>query len=300
MMEMKEDVYNEDGEKVDESPIYETFEKAVEDVGDGTGQFLWPRQQRRDGKWFGFDARILAQKRGKYLDKMQFRAQYYNNPQDPDNERISAANFQYYEPRLLRRDEGYWTYNGNRLNLTASIDFAYSIRKTADYTAIVVVGVDSDNNIYVLDIDRFKTSDIGEYFQHILQLHNKWDFRRLAAEVTAAQQAIVKSLKQDYIAPHGLAIKVEDVRPTRNQGSKEERIEAILGPRYDNKQIFHYRGGNTQVLEEELVLQNPPHDDVMDALATAIEKSVKPARAMRTRRTEGNVIWNQRFGGRSH
>jgi hypothetical protein len=122
----------------------------------------------------------------------------------------------------------------------------------------------------------------------------------LAAEVTAAQQAIVKSLKQDYIAPHGLAIKVEDVRPTRNQGSKEERIEAILGPRYDNKQIFHYRGGNTQVLEEELVLQNPPHDDVMDALATAIEKSVKPARAMRSRRTEGNVIWNSRFGGRSH
>ena len=300
MMEMKEDVYNEDGEKVDESAIYETFEKAVENVGDGTGEFLWPRQQRRDGKWFGFDARILAQKRGKYLDKMQFRAQYYNNPQDPDNERISAGNFQYYEPRLLRREDGYWTYNGNRLNLTASIDFAYSTRKTADYTAIVVVGVDSDNNIFVLDIDRFRTSDIGEYFQHILQLHNKWDFRRLAAEVTAAQQAIVKSLKQDYIAPHGLAIKVEDVRPTRNQGSKEERIEAILGPRYDNKQIFHYRGGNTQVLEEELVLQNPPHDDVMDALATAIEKSVKPARAMRSRRTEGNVIWNSRFGGRSH
>lgn len=300
MMEMKEDIFDETGEKIDEQPIYEIYERAVENHGDGTGEFLWPRQQRRDGKYFGFDARILAQKRGKYLDRMQFRAQYYNNPQDPDNEKISAANFQYYESKFLKREGGYWYYNGNRLNLTASIDFAYSTRKTADYTAIVVVGVDADNNVYILDIDRFKTDKIGEYFQHILQLHNKWDFRKLAAEVTAAQSAIVKSLKQDYIAAHGLSIKVEDVRPTRHQGSKEERIDAILGPRYDNRQIWHYRGGNTQVLEEELTLQNPPHDDVMDALASAIDNAVKPARQMRSRKTEGNVIFHKRFGGRSH
>ena len=39
----------------------------------------------RDGKWFGFDLKILAKKRGQYLDKGQFRAQYYNDPSDPDN-----------------------------------------------------------------------------------------------------------------------------------------------------------------------------------------------------------------------
>ena len=110
-------------------------------------------------------------------------------------------------------------------------------------------------------------------------------------------QAIVQSLKQNYFAPHGLTIKVEEVRPTKN---KEERIEAVLGPRYDNLQVYHYRGGNTQVLEEELVLNNPAHDDVVDALSSAVEHAVKPARTMRTRSTESNVIWNKRFGGRSH
>ena len=120
------------------------------------------------------------------------------------------------------------------------------------------------------------------------------------AEVTAAQVAIVRSLKQDYFAPHGLSIKVEEVKPTRHQGSKEERMEAILVPRYDNMQVFHYRGGNCQVLEEELGSYNPPHDDVKDALATAIEGLVKPAKSMRTRSTmnQDNVIWHQRFGGR--
>ena len=301
MMGMIEDQYNDEGEKCGEDTIYETFEKAVEDFGDGTGEFLWPRQQRRDGKWFGFDRKILAQKRGKYLDKIQFRAQYYNSPQDPDNEKISASSFQYFERSKLKQEAGYWYYNGNRLNLVASIDFAYSTRKTADYTAIVVVGVDADNNVYVLDIDRFKTDKIGVYFEHILNLYNKWSFKKLAAEVTAAQMAIVKSLKQDYISVHGLGLKVEDVRPTRNQGSKEERIDAILSPRYDNGQIFHYRGGNTQVLEEELTLHNPAHDDVSDALATAIDKCIKPSRNLHRRTSQNsNVVWHSRFGGRAH
>lgn len=299
MLVMKEDIYNDDGEKEGEQEIYEIFERAVEDFGDGTGQFLWPRQQRRDGKWFGFDRAILAKKRGQYLDRVQFRAQYYNDPSDPDNRPIDYEKFQYFERKFLKQEGGHWYYNGKRLNLVASVDFAYSTRKTADYTAIVVVGVDADNNIYVLDIERFRTSDISEYFRYILNLYNRWGFRKLCAEVTAAQQAIVKSLKQDYIAPHGLAVKVEEVRPTRHQGSKEERMEATLIPRYDNMQVYHYRGGNTQVLEDELVSQNPPHDDVKDALTTAIEHAVKPAQQMRNRKQEGNVVFHQRFGGRT-
>jgi hypothetical protein len=32
-----------------------------------------------------------------------------------------------------------------------------------------VVGIDSENQIYVLDIDRFRTDRISEYFEHLLQ-----------------------------------------------------------------------------------------------------------------------------------
>jgi len=299
MMQMQEDIYDDTGDKTGSESIYETYERAIENYGDGTGEFLWPRQQRRDGKFFGFDARILAQKRGKYLDRVQFRAQYYNSPDDPDNRPIDYNQCQYFERKFLKQDGGHWHYKSTRLNIVASVDFAYSTRKTADYTAIVVVGVDADNNIYVLDIVRFRTDKISEYFKHILDLYNRWGFRKLCAEVTAAQQAIVKSLKQDYIATHGLAIKVEEIRPTRHQGSKEERMEATLIPRYDNNQVYHYRGGNTQVLEEELVTKNPAHDDVKDALTTAIEHSVKPAKSVRRSNQDSNIVFHPRFGGRA-
>jgi len=296
LLEMAEDIYDDDGEIVGSEPIYEIFERAVEDAGDGTGQFLWARQRRADGKFFGFDRQVLAKKRAQYLDKTQFRAQYYNDPSDPDTRPVDYDKFQYYQKEHLTNTNGSWYYRDRKLNVFAAIDFAYSTRKSADWTAIVVIGVDFENNVYVLDIDRFKTDKISEYFAHLMDLLNRWDFRKLRAEVTAAQAAIVKELKESYIKPNGLMLKVEEHKPTKHSGTKEERMAAILEPRYDNLSIFHYRGGNCQLLEEELVTNNPPHDDIKDALSSCIETAVKPSSNSSNKKTS-NVIYHARFGG---
>jgi phage terminase large subunit-like protein len=296
LLQMSEDLYDEDGNKTGEDNIYEVFERPVEDRGDGTGQMLWPRSQRKDGKWFGFDIRVLSKKRGQYLDKGQFRAQYYNDPSDPDNVPVSSDKFQYFEQKHMRQDNGYWFYKDRRINVFAAVDFAFSLNKKADYTAIVVVGIDHENNIYVLDIDRFRTDRISEYFEHIMHLSNKWSFRKMRAETTVAQMAIVKQLKE-LIKQHGLSISIEEFRPNKSQGNKQERISSVLEPRYDNLSIWHYRGGNTQILEEELSSRNPPHDDVIDALASVVDMAVKPARTIR-RQKSSNIVWaNNKFRG---
>jgi hypothetical protein len=296
LMSMREDLYDNEGHKTGEEPIYEVMQREVESSGDGTGEFLWPRQRRaKDGKVFGFDIQVLARKRGQYLDRTQFFAQYYNNPSDPDDAPVSSDKFQYYDKKFLKYTDGHWTYKDTKLNVFAAVDFAYSLRKTADYTAIVIVGIDTRNNIYVLDVDRFKTDRITDYYDHIFALINKWNFRKIRAEVSVAQSAIVKELKEK-IKENGVALSIAEYRPTRNDGSKQERISAILEPRYDNHQVWHYRGGNCQVLEDELITRYPPHDDVKDALASAVEIAVKP-----TQRAEGrptSVVWaGNRFRG---
>jgi len=300
LLSMEEDIYNSSAEIIAAEPIYETFERAVENAGDGTGEFLWPRQIRHDGKAFGFDIQILAKKRAQYLDKTQFRSQYYNDPNDPDNRPIDYDKFQYFQKEHLTNTHGSWYYRDRKLNVFAAVDFAYSLRRRADYTAIVVIGVDFENNVYVLDIDRFRTDKISEYFSHILELLNRWDFKKLRAEVTAAQAAIVQELKDSYIRPHGLMLKIEEHKPTRHSGSKEERMAAVLEPRYDNLSIYHYKGGNCQLLEEELISNNPPHDDIKDALASCIEIAVRPSSNMHKRPSNNNIIYSERFGGVSH
>lgn len=280
------------------SSLFEVKEHSVEDIGDGTGQFLWPRQQRSDGKWFGFDIKTLAEKRSQYLNKLHFRAQYYNDPNDVESSPISRGLFQYYDPNLLHRRDGRWYFNKEPLNIVAAVDFAFSTSKRADSTSIVVVGADGSNNYYVCDIDRFKTDRISDYFEHILKLYEKWGFRKIRAEVSVAQAVLVKDLKESYIRPLGLSLSVDEYRPSRWEGSKDERIMAVLEPKYANGQIWHYSGGNCQILEEELIFQNPAHDDVKDALSSAIDFAIAPVNVFRMNKsTTPTYTFHQKFGG---
>lgn len=294
------EIWGDEGEIEQSFNLWEVFERQVEDRGDGAGNFLWPRQKTRDGKSsFGFDKKELAKKRAQYHDKTKFRAQYYNDPNDLSTATITPDMFQIYDRAHLHREGGKWYYKDKRLNVFAAVDFAYSDKAAADFTAIVVIGVDSKNNIYVLDIDRFKTNKMSDYFNRILRLHVKWDFRKIRAECTAAQQVIVKDLKESYIRPHGLALAVEEFRPTTKEGSKEERIEAALQPRYSNLQVWHFAGGNCSLLEEELQMQKPPHDDMKDCLAAVVEIAVPPAfqSGGLTRERADNKYFHNRFGG---
>lgn len=295
LLDKKIEIFNEYGDLISEDALYEVFLRQVENRGDGTGEYLWPRQQRlSDGQWFGFNQNIWATKKAQYLDQTQFRAQYYNNPNDLENAPIDKACFQYFDRAFLSSNNGTWYYKNNKLNVFASIDFAYSLGKDADYSSIVVVGIDGYNNYYVLDIDRFKTKQMSDYYKHILNLFQKWNFRKLRAEVTVAQSVIVTDLKQNYIRPNGLSLSIEEFRPTRNQGNKEERINSILQPRYSNRQIWHYQGGHCQTLEEELVQSKPSHDDIKDALATCVDFCIAPTPSSRKIIQQMNT---NRFGG---
>lgn len=288
-------IYDDEGVPTDSYNLYEIYEKPVEDRGDGTGQYLWPKTQRKDGKWFGFDQRILAQKRAQYFDVGRFRSQYYNDPSTTEDSKIKPEHFQYYDKSNLEVFNGFWHFKGMRLNVFAAMDFAYSTSKDADYTAIVVIGIDAKNNYYVLDIERFKTDNIKTYFDKLLTLHQKWDFRKLRAEITAAQSVIVKDLKENYLRPYGLALSIDEHRPTRN---KEERVLATLQGRYSNLQMWHYKGGNCSLLEEELTQSRPAHDDIKDCLAAAVDLAVAPTGIIRLKDTTTKApIYHTRFGG---
>lgn len=296
-MEVKE--FDEYGNDKRAYQLFEVKEHAVESVGDGTGEFLWPRSQAPDGKWYGFNAEELAKKRSQYINKIHFRAQYYNDPHDVDSSPIKRDQFQYYDSNHLNRRDYAWYFKRERLNVVAAVDFAFSLGKKSDYTSIVVVGVDGLNNYYILEIDRFKTDKISDYYSHIFKLYEKWGFRKIRAEVSVAQQVIVKDLKENYIRPNGLSLVVDEHRPSRWQGSKEERILSVLEPKYANNQIYHYQGGNIQVLEEELIFQNPAHDDVKDALASAIDFAIAPLNLYSHRKESSNNAFqfHSRWGG---
>jgi len=289
------DDYDEEGLLRGREPVWSIKEFVVE----SDGIFVWPRAVREDGKAFGFSQGVLARIRAEYVDSIQFHAQYYNDPNDPGSERINREQFQYYNPRFLKREGSRWNYNGRKLNVYAAVDFAFSLNKKADWTAIVVIGIDAEKNIYILDIDRFKSDKTYEYFQHIAELHSKWGFSKLRAEVTVAQQVIVNSIK-DHLKKEGMSLPIDEFRPSAREGTKEERIRASLEHRYENLSMWHREGGWTPQLEEELVLARPPHDDIKDSLASATDIAIAPKQSMGSKMADflsGPLKTNSRFGG---
>lgn len=289
------ETFDSEGNVTGKESLWEIMEEVVEK----NGVFLWPKETREDGKSFGFDQLELGKKFASYTDRTQFYAQYYNNPNDPGTEKIPRSLFQYYDQKFIRVINGKWHFKDEPMNVYAAIDFAFSLSTDADYTAIVVVGITPDGHIYVLDIDRFKTDRIKEYFDRIVNLHSKWEFSKLRAETTVAQKVIVRDLKE-HITKSGLRLSIDEFNPNRSLGTKEERIDAALRHRYENQAMWHYKGGLTNLLEDELVMAKPPHDDIKDTLASAVEIAVAPRRSRTLREAKENVImFNSRFGGRA-
>lgn len=283
-----QEIYNDAGEIIGREPQWDILQRVVEE----NGEFLWPRQRRADGKYYGYDLKELSRIKAGYIDKTQFYSQYYNDPNDASTSPITPDMFEYYNRDNLTVSGGVYHLKGVPLNVYAAIDFAYSLSAKADSTAIVTIGVDQDINRYILDIDRFKTDKIQEYYNHIIAVHQKYNLRKLRAECTAAQQVIVQSLK-DKLAENSVRLVIDEYRPTRD---KEERVLATLRPLYEDHKIFHYRGGNCELLEEEVKQAKPAHDDMKNALADAIDIAVAPKRSTYTR-TIQTIKKLGRFGG---
>lgn len=283
-----QEIYNDAGEIIGREPQWDILQRVVEE----NGEFLWPRQRRADGKYYGYDMKELARIKAGYIDKTQFYSQYYNDPNDQSTSPITPDMFMYYNRDNLTVTGGVYHLKDRPLNVYAAIDFAYSLSAKADSTAIVTVGVDQDNNRYVLDIDRFKTDKIQDYYDHIIAVHQKYNLRKLRAECTAAQQIIVKTLK-DKLAENSVRLVIDEYKPLRD---KEERVLATLKPLYEDRRIFHYKGGNCELLEEEVKQAKPAHDDMKNALADAIDIAVAPRKTSYTRQIQ-TIQRLGRFGG---
>jgi phage terminase large subunit-like protein len=291
LMEMTETYYDETSDDDIEKPVYEVFERVVEK----NGEFLWPKQRRADGKTFGFDERELARKKAKYLDTTQFYAQYYNNPNTSETQLIDRSKFQYYNRDTLENISGAWYVGDKSITIYASMDFAYSISGTSDFTVIMVVGVDDDNNYYILDIDRFKTNKISQMYDKAEKVYRKWKFKKMRAEAVGAQKLIIQQFKE-HMRSQQIVFTLDEYYPPPSL-RKAERISATLEPRYSNNMIWHYRGGNCQILEEELLFANSEHDDVKDALAACVEIAKPGTSGKLWARKKGNIIYHNRFGG---
>ena len=116
MQETVEEIYDDTGELIGKEPQWDILQKSVEE----NGEFLWNRQKRKDGKYYGFDFKELARIKAGYVDKSQFYAQYYNDPNDEGSALITQDMFMYYNRDHLYTKGGVYFIKDRPLNVYAA------------------------------------------------------------------------------------------------------------------------------------------------------------------------------------
>jgi phage terminase large subunit-like protein len=296
MINLDYETFDEQGNVIESKPMYAVSQADVE----VDGQFLWPRHQNKDGRWFGFNKTILSKKKAEYTangEVTQFYAQYYNDPNDRTTAPISRDMFRYYEEDALHFDGGFWYIDDKPLYLYAAVDLASSIRKTSDYTAITIGGIDDDGNRYLLSADRWKTDRTSITLDKLETAYQKYSFRAMRIEAIGGFKLVANDIKLG-LEQRGIRIPIELYTPPP-QAAKIVRIHGVLEPMYQAGSVFHYRGGVVEALEEELVSMHPSHDDLKDAWAATLDPQfMKKPVNNQVRNNRKNVIqFNSRFGG---
>lgn len=286
--------FDDEGNIIGEHPLFEVFQREVEE----DNVFLWPREMHpKTNKWYGFDIRELAKIRSKYYaagERAQYHAQYYNNPNSPDENRLSDGSFQYYDRKHLEERNGTWYISGKELSLACAGDLAFTTGARSDYTAYAVVGKTSEGDVYILDMIQFKTDKYNVYYEKLYALFDKWKFRKCRIETNAGANLVVNHIKQEMVKS-GAYLGIEG---KNSYGDKIERAAIVLEPLYETQKIWHYRGGLTAEFEEQVLLARPAHDDLKDAVSSAIEICTVSKSRHTSAKRGSNILTHERFGGR--
>lgn len=281
--ELSYEVYDDTtGELLEEKPMWNWFKRVVESSKskDGSGTYIWPRQRMPDGSWYGFNRTEWGKKKAGHLNKPElFFAQYYNSTNALATNKISRENFQYANPKFLEERSGKWYYGEKQLSLHAAVDLAFTEKIglkciKRDYTAISIIGWDSEGYLYVLEQRRFQTDKAEVYYKNLYELWEYWRFPEVTIESNVGGKVIANFI-QDEMRRQTANLVVKSQPSTKN---KEERIAQVLEPLYRNGSVFHFKGGHCKILEEELRLAKPPTDDLKDSLYIAVSNSKRSAK----------------------
>ena len=149
------------------------------------------------------------------------------------------------------------------------VDLAISLKDTADYTAIVVIGITADGEIVISEAKRGRWSFV-EIGSEIVNMEAKWQARIVAVESNQAQAYMVQELKRNT------RMNVIGVVSTRDKITRFQPVEA----RYEQGLVYHVSHLNPEYTDELLSFTGTAqdrHDDFIDAVGHAFNSIRKTA-----------------------
>lgn len=216
--------------------------------------FLWP-------------ARFTRQK---YLEEYQnavdighpesYAQEYLNRPLDP-----SLAFFRKSDLTPMLKEDHDAIATGRRpLLYYAGGDLAITEKERGDYTAFIVVGIDSDGIMYVLDVIRARF-DGRQIVKEIIGIQRRYNLQWFALEQEKTMKSIMPFLREEMLKPERPVVNVIPIIPHTD---KRARATSMQGRMRIGAVKFNKSADWWPTLESELLqFDRGKHDDQVDALS---------------------------------
>ena len=244
------------------------YKKAI----NADGEVLWSSY---------FSKEKLADIRKRFEDvglAHKFAQEYLNEARDLENAKFKTERLEYYDHEFESR-EGY-TYLVNSkdaipVNVYMGVDLAYEANASSDFQVIMVIGIDSNRNIYVIDYMR-EHMPLYDMPEQIMEYCREYSpVKRVNVEMVGAQGIIKDAVNkmsgtERKVAP-GIAL---GVRPPSGI-KKEDRLESLLAPLVNRGKMFIKRA-HTHLIDEMFQFPKGRNDDVLDGLWYAVNKARPP------------------------
>lgn len=211
-------------------------------------EILWPEKFNKE--------RLQRIRRGYIQQGMPegYSQEYLNYPIDEASAYFKKEDFLTYDDDDIA-DKHLYYYS--------AVDFAISDADRADYTVISTVGVDSENNMYVIDVRRGRWDSL-EIIDEIFSVYKRYKPEIFTVEAGAIQKAIGPFLRKE-MQNRGIFISLNEMVPIKDKTSRARSIQARMraGGVYFNKEASWYAD-----LEQEMIqFPRSKHDDQVDSLA---------------------------------
>tara|TARA_A100001391_G_scaffold203101_2_gene194527 strand:+ start:3349 stop:5076 length:1728 start_codon:yes stop_codon:yes gene_type:complete len=185
-----------------------------------------------------------------------WEALYQQAPVSEEGDYFRRSDIKFYKPEDIA---------DKPLRYYAAWDFAIGKKERNDYSVGLVVGVDQDDNIYIVDRIRGRFSGY-DLVEKILDLYVKWKPSIVGLEKGMIEMSIGAFLEKRIAERRLWEIYLEELKPGRRD--KEARARAIQGRIQQGKVFFPEKEVFTEALiKEMLFFPNGEHDDQVDALA---------------------------------
>jgi predicted phage terminase large subunit-like protein len=216
---------------------------------------LWPEK---------FTEKRLREIRAKFEadgDLEGYSQEYLNHP-------IADGATYFRKTDFIAMDKpDYEAHNTGRMVYVAAADFAISEKEKADYTVIMVAGIDSEGFVHIVDVRRGRIGSL-DIIEELMSVQKRYSPEIFTFETEKIDKAIGPFLDLE-MRKQGQYINIDKVTPSHSKTVRGKSVQAMMkagSVRFDMEADW-YEDMYTELMTITPAGPKGKHDDFFDAFA---------------------------------